>query len=84
MRKLFILATAMLLFIVSNVNAEDPNCITGGPGSSSCEHDNTVLGIVSYDSGVTCRKGYYACCTTNNGITNGARCIKDKPKEIAP
>ena len=39
----------------------DPQCTSGGPGSTSCSGSWTIAGT-GVSCSVTCSSGYYACC----------------------
>lgn len=49
--------------------SEDPRCIAGGPGATSCSLDGSVAGV-GVSCSVTCGTGY-ACC----GLTVGCVCF---------
>jgi hypothetical protein len=51
---------------------DKPACQSGGPGSSSCTFGGS-LGPIS----VTCRDGFYACCTIS-----GASCIAEAENDV--
>lgn len=45
-------------------------CLSGGPGSSNCNIATSVAGV-EFSCDVTCRDGYYACCSVN-----GCHCVE--------
>lgn len=71
MKKVIIILSVLvfLLAYATPLNA----CHSGGEGSSSCSYTySAFFGLISETHSVTCKKGYYACCTESSG-----KCIKE-------
>jgi hypothetical protein len=66
MRKIvFIFTTIVLLSASAYLKA---GCPGGGPGSSAYSYSASFLwGLFSITYTVTCKDGYYACCSSNSG-----------------
>lgn len=69
---IFVFANALVVFGEQSGGGTDPQCTSGGVGSTSCEGEWTVLGV-STSCSVTCGSGYYACCYLSAGVE--ARCV---------
>ena len=58
----FVLANANIIFATPGTGgATDPQCQSGGPGSTSCSGSWSICGVTTSCS-VTCGSGSYACC----------------------
>lgn len=66
---------ALMLMDVESLSDDEHECLSGGPGSTSCSigagggvrSTSANDAGVDYNCSVSCKEGYYACC--------GIRCI---------
>lgn len=62
------------------IDAQSETCDGGGPGSMSCSYacSMSAASVTKTDEcGVTCRDGYYACCTCNMVYHATCMCVKE-------